>query len=378
MAAVSEVTSTDRVLPGAGAAPLRVGIVGGGFMGRVHAHAARVSGAVVAGAVGSRPDRASAAAEATGAEAGYATVEELLGDGAVDVVHVCTPNAQHVPVSLAAFEAGKHVVCEKPLATSAADAARLAEAAAQAGVVNTVPFVYRYHPMAREMRARIAAGQAGRISAVHGHYLQDWMTGPDDQNWRVDELAGGPSRAFADIGSHWCDLTEFVTGERIASISALTKTVREQRGEVVVRTEDLATAQFRTASGILGTVVVSQVAAGRKNRLYLEVSGSTASFGFDQENPEQLWLGTREQSSVLVRDPETLSPPAARVSRLPAGHAQGYQDAFDSFIADSYLAIRGDDPDGLPVFADGARSALIVDAVLRSARDDGAWTEVEG
>jgi len=378
MAAVSEVTSTDRVRPGAGAAPLRVGIVGGGFMGRVHAHAARVSGAVVAGAVGSRPDRASAAAAATGAEAGYATVDELLADAAVDVVHVCTPNAQHVPVSLAAFEAGKHVVCEKPLATSAADAARLVDAASAAGLVNTVPFVYRYHPMAREMRARIAAGEAGRISAVHGSYLQDWMTGADDHDWRVDELAGGPSRAFADIGSHWCDLAEFVTGERIAALSALTSTVQLQRGETVVRTEDLATAQFRTASGILGTVLVSQVAAGRKNRLYLEVSGTTASLGFDQENPEQLWLGRRDASSVLVRDPETLSEPAARVSRLPAGHAQGYQDAFDSFVADSYAAVRGDRPDGLPVFADGARAARIVDAVMRSAAADGAWTEVDG
>jgi predicted dehydrogenase len=243
--------------------------------------------------------------------------------------------------------------------------------------VATVPFVYRYHPMVRELRTRIAAGDAGQITSLHGSYLQDWLAGADDQNWRVDDQAGGPSRAFADIGSHWCDLTEFVTGDRIADISAQTRTVRSKRGGVEVRTEDLATAQFRTAAGVVGTIVVSQVAAGRKNRLYLEVSGTESSFGFDQEDPDRLWVGRRDASQLLTRDPDTLSPPAARVNRLPAGHAQGYQDAFDFFVADSYAAVLGDRPDGLPDFAAGARSARLVDAVLRSAAADGAWTSVE-
>jgi predicted dehydrogenase len=355
---------------------LRVGIVGGGFMGQVHGRSALVSGATVVGAVGSSPARAEAAAEATGAERGFATLDDLLAAD-IDVVHICTPNNTHRDVALKALEAGKHVVCEKPLATSVQDATGLYAAAVEAGLVGAVPFVYRYHPMVRELRTRIAAGDAGVITSLHGSYLQDWLAGADDQNWRVDDATGGPSRTFADIGSHWCDLTEFVTGDRIAAISAQLRTVRAQRGGVDVRTEDLATAQFRTEAGVVGTIVVSQVAAGRKNRLYLEVSGTESSFGFDQEDPDRLWVGRRTASQLLTRDPETLSPPAARVNRLPAGHAQGYQDAFDSFVADSYAAVLGDRPDGLPDFAAGARSARVVDAVLRSAADDSAWTTVE-
>jgi predicted dehydrogenase len=355
---------------------LRVGIVGGGFMGRVHGRSALVAGAQVVGAVGSSPARAEAAAEATGAERGFADLDELLAED-IDVVHVCTPNHTHLPVALKALEAGKHVVCEKPLATSVQDAAGLHAAALEGERVGTVPFVYRYHPMVRELRTRIAEGEAGVITSLHGSYLQDWLAGEDDQNWRVDDEAGGPSRTFADIGSHWCDLTEFVTGDRITSISAQTRTIRDRRGGVEVKTEDLATAQFRTEAGVVGTIVVSQVAAGRKNRLYLEVSGTESSFGFDQEDPDRLWVGRRTASQLLTRDPETLSPPAARVNRLPAGHAQGYQDAFDSFVADSYAAVLGDRPDGLPDFAAGARSARLVDAVLRSAAADSAWTTVD-
>jgi predicted dehydrogenase len=355
---------------------LRVGIVGGGFMGRVHGRSALVAGAQVVGAIGSSPDRAAAAAEATGAERGFADLDELLAAD-LDVVHVCTPNNTHLPVTLRALEAGKHVICEKPLATSVQDAAGLHAAVLEASLVGTVPFVYRYHPMVRELRTRIAEGEAGLITSLHGSYLQDWLAGANDQNWRVDDEAGGPSRTFADIGSHWCDLMEFVTGDRIAAISAQTRTIRGRRGGVDVRTEDLATAQFRTEAGVVGTVVVSQVAAGRKNRLYLEVSGTESSFGFDQEDPDRLWAGRRTESRLLTRDPETLSPPAARVNRLPAGHAQGYQDAFDSFVADSYAAVLGDRPDGLPDFAAGARSARLVDAVLRSAAADSAWITVE-
>ncbi|WBQ07594.1 Gfo/Idh/MocA family protein [Kribbella sp. CA-293567] len=356
---------------------LRVGIVGGGFMGRVHGRSALVAGARIVGAVGSSPERAEAAAQAAGAERGFATLDELLAAD-IDLVHVCTPNNTHLPVTLQALEAGKHVICEKPLAASAQDATGLLAAALEADRVATVPFVYRYHPMVRELRTRIAEGEAGQITSLHGSYLQDWLAGENDQNWRVDDAAGGPSRAFGDIGSHWCDLTEFVTGDKITDVSAQTRTIRATRGGAEVRTEDLATAQFRTAAGVVGTVVVSQVAAGRKNRLYLEVSGTESSFGFDQEDPDRLWVGRRAANQLLTRDPDTLSPPAARVNRLPAGHAQGYQDAFDSFVADTYAAaLDGDQPDGLPDFAAGARSAHLVDAVLRSAAADGAWTTVE-
>ncbi|WP_309116482.1 Gfo/Idh/MocA family oxidoreductase [Saccharothrix sp.] len=360
-----------------GARTLRTAVVGAGFMGRVHAEAARRAGGRVVAATASSPVGADAAAAAVGADRGYPDLAALLSDAQVDVLHVCAPNSAHAGIAEAALAAGVHVICEKPLATSVADATALV--AASANRVATVPFVYRFHPMVREMRARLAGGEAGIVSSVSGSYLQDWLAGESDHDWRVDPALGGPSRAFADIGSHWCDLVEFATGDRIARLSAQTVVVHERSGAATenITTEDIATVQFTTARGVVGILVVSQVAAGRKNRLHLEVSGTEASFGFDQEDPERLWVGRRAGSTVLMRDPGTLSPGAARYARLPAGHAQGYQDCFDAFVADTYKAVLGEDPaDGLPTFADGLRAVRITDAVLRSAAAGGAWTEV--
>ena len=353
-------------------------MVGAGFMGRVHAEAARRAGAAVVAAVASTPGGADHAARTVGAERGYPDLPVLLAEAEVDVVHVCTPNVRHAEAVEAALAAGAHVICEKPLATGVSEAAALAGAAVAAGRVATVPFVYRFHPMVRELRVRLAAGRAGVVSTVSGGYLQDWLSRPGDDDWRVDPAIGGPSRAFADIGSHWCDLVEFVTGDRIHRLSARTTTVQSRPRSSATPTEDAAVVQFVTGSGVLGTVVVSQVAAGRKNRLHLEVSGTDASFAFDQEDPERLWVGGREGNQVLLRDPQTLSPEAARYARLPAGHAQGYQDCFDAFVADTYRAVRGEDePDGLPTFADGLRAVRITEAVLTSAASDGAWIEVD-
>ncbi|MEV0807252.1 Gfo/Idh/MocA family oxidoreductase [Micromonospora sp. NPDC050200] len=354
---------------------LRVAVVGAGFMGQVHAEAARRAGATVVAAVASRPEGAAAAARLVGADEGYPDLAALLDDAEIDVLHVCTPNASHAPVAAAVLAAGVPIICEKPLATGSAEAVALVEAAGDR--VATVPFVYRFHPMVRELRARLAAGEAGVVASVTGGYLQDWLSRPSDDDWRVDAALGGPSRAFADIGSHWCDLFEFVTGDRIARLSARTAVVHERARRTGKPTEDLAAVHFTTAAGMVGTLVVSQVAAGRKNRLHLELSGTEASFGFDQEDPERLWVGRREGGQTLLRDPGTLHPSAARYVRLPAGHAQGYQDCFDAFVADTYRAVRGEDvPDGLPTFADGLRAVRITDAVLASAAADGAWREV--
>ncbi|AYY15607.1 gfo/Idh/MocA family oxidoreductase [Actinobacteria bacterium YIM 96077] len=356
----------------------RAAIVGTGFMGRVHARAVHVAGGRVAGVVGSNVERAKDSLADMYADQVFGSLEEALDSRDVDVVHVCTPNHLHEPVALAAVAAGKHVVCEKPLSTSAASAAAMTTAAEEAGSLGVVPFVYRFHPMVREARAKVRGGEIGRVFLAHGSYLQDWMLRPDDDNWRVDPDLGGPTRAFGDIGSHWCDLMEFVTGERIASLSAQSSRVNERRGAQAPRevtTEDMVIVQFATESGSVGTVVISQVSAGRKNRLLLEVSGSQGSFCFDQENPEVLWWGGRDRSSMLVRDGETLSPDAARYVRVPAGHPQGYQDCFDALVADTRAAIGGQMPDGLPTFADGLRSAQVADAVVTSARER-TWVEV--
>jgi predicted dehydrogenase len=353
---------------------LRVGIAGAGFIGTVHARAARRAGATVAGVVASTPQRAHEAARHLGGGArAFADAQELIADERIDVIHLCTPNHLHAPLAAQALAAGKHVVCEKPLASGLDEALDLAAAAERAPrQLAAVPFVYRYYPTVREARHRIATGRTGALALIHGTYLQDWLLTAEDDNWRVDPALGGASRAFADIGSHWCDLAEFVSGHRIARLSARTLAAHPHRP-----TEDAATVQFETDAGALGSLVVSQVSAGRKNRLWLELDGAQAALAFDQEDPEVLWCGGRDQTTLVRRDPATLSPAAARLSLLPAGHPQGYQDCFDLFVADAYAAIAdaAAPPDGLPTFADGLRAARLTAAVLDSAREQ-AWVEV--
>jgi len=351
----------------------RAAIIGTGFMGRVHSHAIAVAGGSVAGIIGSTPERARRAAASLRAEAVYEDVQALID--AADVVHICVPNHLHAPIAMAAIAAGKHVVCEKPLATDADTARAMTEAASEAGVVAAVPFAYRFHPMVREARARVAAGKLGRLTLAHGSYLQDWLLRPGDDNWRVDADKGGALRAFGDIGSHWCDLLEFVTGDRITAVSAQLSTANRRRAGREVATEDIATLQFATGGGMVGSTVISQVSAGRKNRLLLEVSGTESTVAFDQEDPERLWVGGRDQNAVLMRDPDALSPDAARLANVPAGHAQGYQDCFNAFVADTRAAIAGETPEGLPVFADGLRAARLAEAVAASAATRG-WVEV--
>jgi predicted dehydrogenase len=373
--------------------PLQAAIAGTGFIGRVHARSLRLAGAELAGVAASSAESATAAAAELGADRAFDSADELVRDPDVDVVHICTPNNLHLPLAEAALAAGKHVICEKPLAVDAAGAQRLADAASGSGLQAAVPFVYRYYPTVREARERVRDGRLGALHLLHGAYLQDWLLRPDDTNWRVDDELGGASRAFADIGSHWCDLAEFVSGHRITRLSArLLTTVPERAGDPSrrafgsgdgtgaarpVATEDAALVQFETDSGALGSVVVSQVSAGRKNRLWIEFDGGDGAVAFDQEHPEELWHGTRESLELLRRDPAELSAPAARYATLPAGHPQGYADCFDAFVADVYEAVRGGAlPEGTPTFADGLRAALITDAVLASARD-GQWVDVQ-
>jgi predicted dehydrogenase len=372
--------------------PLRAAVAGTGFIGAVHVRSARLAGAHVVGVAASSQASAERAAAGLGVDRAFATAEELARADDVDVVHICTPNHLHLPLAEAALAAGKHVVCEKPLALDVAGARRLVDAAAAAGRVAAVPFVYRYYPTVREARERVRRGATGPLRLLHGTYLQDWLLRSEDNNWRVEADLGGASRTFADIGSHWCDLAEFVSGHRITRLSARMLTALPQRlhaedrpafsaaaddGEVRdVSTEDAAVVQFETDGGALGTTVVSQISAGRKNRLWLEVDGAEEALAFDQEDPETLWVGRREAASLVRRDPQHLSPLAARLATLPAGHPQGYADCFDLFVSDVYAAIRGDERDGVPMFGDGLRAAQIIDAVLASAQEE-RWVDVE-
>jgi predicted dehydrogenase len=353
-----------------------VAILGTGFAGRVHALAARMLGARLVGVTASTPARSEAAAAELGAEHGFASVADLLEHPAVEVVHVCTPNALHVWQVEAALAHGKHVICEKPLATTARDAARLSALAREAGLIAAVSFAYRYQTLARDARARVIAGELGPVRLVHGTYLQDWLLYQDDADWRTVSEIGGPSRAFADIGSHWCDLAEWMTGERITDLAAATSTVYPVRraasgdrpGELVpVDNEDIACLIFRATGGIMGTLTVSQVSPGRKNRLWLEVDAADASVVFDQENAEWLWLGRRGAGEQIARDGRSGAAQFADSSFLPPGHARGFVECFAGLFSDVYKSLRNGAARTFPTFDDGARSAILTEAVLRSA-----------
>ena len=372
---------------------LRVGIVGAGFIGEVHARAARRNGAVVASVVASSPTSTAAAVARVGAMGGDVDATALIARDDIDVVHICTPNHLHVPLALQAIESGKHIVCEKPLAIDVVGAVRVERAAAAGGVVATVPFVYRFYPMVREARARLA-GSGESVHLVYGSYLQDWLSSPYDRNWRVDPATSGPSRAFADIGSHWCDLVEFVTDDPIVAVCAQLATAYSERASgsahsfvashadapmEPVTTEDAALVLFRTAAGAHGSVVISQVSHGRKNQLRFEIAGPTGSLAFDQEHPDELWIGGRASSKILSRDAGVVDPGVVPYVTVPPGHPQGYQDCFDLFVGDTYRAIAegaASKIDGLPTFADGRRATSVTAAVLRSAAS-GRWEDID-
>ncbi|WP_293170356.1 Gfo/Idh/MocA family protein [Microcella sp.] len=351
-------------------------LIGGGFMGEVHTRALRAAGVPIVGVASSSAASAERAAERLRLDRAYANVDELLADDAVTLVHVLTPNDTHAPLTTAALAAGKHVVCEKPLATSSDDARALVEQAASTDRITSVPFVYRFHPMVREARGRIARGETGRLLSVQGAYLQDWLLAADDDNWRVDAASGGASRAFADIGSHLCDLLEFIAGERIARLTSRTRTVHAERGGHPVSTEDLVGVLAELEGGAVVSLLVSQVAPGRKNGLVLELHGEAESLRFVQERPEELWIGRRRESLLQLRNPDELQGDAARLSVLPGGHPLGYQDAFTAFVTDTVRSIeQGTAVDGLPVFTDGLRAAQLTEAVLDSAARD-SWVDL--
>ncbi|MEJ2871890.1 Gfo/Idh/MocA family oxidoreductase [Actinomycetospora sp. OC33-EN08] len=337
---------------------LRVAVLGVGFIGTVHAHAVLASGAHLVAVAASDPGRGADAARRLGADrAGDA--EEIVVADDVDVVHVCTPDALHVPLARRALAAGKAVVCEKPLATTLDDARALLDEAGDA--VTAVPFVYRFHPMVREARARVTRGDAGALHLLHGGYLQDWQAA-GDPGWRG---AGDATRAFADVGIHWCDLAEFVSSHRITRL--LARLAADGASTTVL---------FETDHGATGSTTVSQTAIGRRNQLRISVDGARASYGFDQEEPETLAVRGVDGTVVLPRGSASMDPSAARYSRLPPGHPQGYQDCFDAFVSDVYAAVRGERPDGLPSFADGVRAAALTDAVGRSIAAGATWVEV--
>ncbi len=349
-------------------------VVGTGFIGAVHVEALRRLGINVVGVVGSSWERANA----SGLAPAFDSFEDMLDDKRVSVVHITTPNRLHHPQAKAALEAGKHVVCEKPLAMTSAESADLLQTAERSGLVHAVNFNLRFYPVVQHLHGAIAAGELGIVRLVSGHYLQDWLLLESDWNWRVDPDQGGGLRAVGDIGSHWMDITSFLTGRRITSVMADLATFIPSRGGRKVDTEDAATILLRYEDGQRGLVAVSQVSAGRKNSLVFEIDGSTAAAAWNSESPDELWFGRRgANNEVLQRDPALLNAEGKLATYLPGGHVEGFGETFKSLYKAVYAAVKQGRPgSGYPTFADGHDSMLVCEAVARSSREE-RWVEVK-
>jgi predicted dehydrogenase len=372
---------------------LRAGVVGTGFIGAVHVEALRRLGVEVVGVVGSSPERARAKTLAPVID----SYEQLLADERVDVVHLTTPNHLHYPQVKEALEAGKHVVCEKPLAMTSEQSSELLEQAERSGLVHCTNFNIRFYPQVQQARALVLDGAVGAVWNVHGGYLQDWLLLPTDWNWRLEPEKGGSLRAVADIGSHWLDLVQFVVGMRVESLLAdlaTTIPVRQrpareietfaaaddvEREDAEMATDDLAHILLRFEGGTRGSLVVSQVSAGRRNSLRFEVDGSTGALAWDSERNEELWLGHRGQpNELLLRDPALLAPEARSRTGLPAGHAEGFAETFKELYRAVYAAVAAGGPSeqpDYPTFADGHWENVLGDAVALSNRER-RWVEV--
>ena len=366
---------------------LKAGVVGTGFIGVVHVDALRRLGVEVLGVVGSTPERAAA----KGIASAYESLDALLADDRIDVVHVTTPNALHFPQVRHVLAAGKHVVCEKPLAVSADESAELVRLAEDVGVVHCTNFHNRFYPIVQDARERVRAGELGAVWSVHGGYLQDWLAYPTDWNWRLEIDRAGELRVVGDVGTHWLDTAQFVTGLSVVELLADLATViptrqrpvgevetfsaagEVEREDVVITTDDLAHILLRFENGARGSVVLSQVAPGRKNSLRIEVDGSAGALAWDSERHEELWLGRRDEpNGVVLRNAAMMHPVAAARTHLPVAHAEGFVDAFRELYAAVYADVaRGgpsDDPD-YPTFRDGHVGNVLCDAVALSNRE---------
>ena len=380
-----------------------MGLVGPGFVGAHHIDAVRRLGFVdVVGIAASTEGSAQKKADALGVPKAYASYDALIADPDVHVVHNTTPNYLHVPVILAALAKGKHVVSDKPLAMTGADARRLRDAAKTAGVVHAVTFNYRGNPLVQQAREMIAGGELGDVHFIHGAYLQDWLLEPTDFSWRLEPDKGGASSAIGDIGSHWCDLVQHVAGRRIVEVLADLTTVIDtrlkpsasteafsssgdgKREKVAITSEDLATVLVRFEGGTKGCFSVGQVCAGHKNGLWFEVNGRRASLRWLQERQNELWIGRREAANgMLLKDPPLLGPGPRGYTHLPGGHQEGWSDAFFNVMRDIYGFIAAGrrpadpHPPAFATFEDGYHAACVVDAMLESHRRGAVWTKVD-
>ncbi len=349
------------------------------------------------GVLGSSPDRATESAKSLRLQRAYRSLEELVADRDVDVVHVCTPNYLHAKETSALLKAGKHVMCEKPLAMNAPESAELVELARKEKRVGGVTYNLRYYPLCQQARSMISSGAIGEPRLVHGSFLQDWLLYPTDWNWRLETKLGGDLRAVSDIGTHWMDLTSWIVGRSITEVCADLATVipirKKPRGrvetfrssaaetdDVKIATDDYASVLVHLDGGARGVYTLSQVSAGRKARLWYEIDGSEASLAFDSENPNTLWIGRRKgPNEELMKDPSLMSAEARGYSAYPGGHIEGYPDTFMQLFKDFYSYIGAGDlsmPRTFPTFEDGHREMMLCDAIALSGKER-RWVTVD-
>lgn len=377
---------------------IKTGVVGLGFIGVAHIEALRRLGIQVAGVASSSPDRARVKADALGIERVYAGVEEMAADPAIDVIHIATPNYAHSEQAKIAFAGGKHVICEKPLAVSSEDTADLVTRADESGLVNAVCFNIRFYPANHQAMAMVAHGEIGEPRFITGSYHQDWLLLETDWNWRLQPKEAGRLRAVADIGSHWLDLTRFISGRRVTEVMADLHTLvpvrRHPAGPVetfaaVTETDDLVEEEMTSddAAGILlrleggarGAVTISQVSAGQKNSLRYEIAGSESALRWFSAQPDDLFVGRRGRANeILSRDPGLYAPEAARLIGYPGGHVEGFPDTFRALFSQVYADVAAGSPSKnptYPTFADGHDAVLVTDAIARS-HDTQSWVAV--
>lgn len=375
---------------------LSAAVIGTGFIGTVHIGALRRLGVRIAGVLGSTGPRGRDRASDLGIDRAYESLDDLLADSSVDVVHVTSPNHLHHPQVRAILSAGRHVVCEKPLAMTAAQSAEMVALADKAGKVAAVCYNIRFYPLNQQARGMVASGEIGDIRLITGIYHQDWLAKPTDWNWRLETDAGGALRSVGDIGTHWLDLTSFISGMRPNAVFADLSTFITEREKpvgpvetfsrstgpterVAIRTDDAAMILLRYPNGARGALTTSQVSPGKKNALRWDIAGAAQSAAWDSETPDHLWLGRRDgPNGILQRDPGQMNALGAAAASLPGGHVEGFADSFHAFFRQVYrdISLGGRQPDSTwASFRDGHFEMLFCDAVLKSAAE-GRWIDI--
>lgn len=382
---------------------IKVGVIGSGFMGGAHLDALRRTPGVDVVAMASIDiDRAKELGEQFGIPKVTADWEDIVNDPEIEAAHNTTPNNLHFPINKALLLAGKHVMSEKPLTMNSEESAELMKLVESTGLVHGINFNYRGYPVLQHAMGMVKRGELGKVFMVHGHYIQDWLLYDTDYNWRIDTEISGASRAVADIGSHWCDMAQFITGQKITRVFADLFTVYPQRKKprvelesfkgkeaaatdevdvVDIDTEDAGMVMLQFENGVRGSYLVSQISAGRKNRFWFEVDGSKKAIAWNQEEPNKLWIGSRDEpNGLLIKDPSLLDADARKFAHFPGGHPEGYPDGPKNHFTNFYNYIRegkkpGVDAANFPTFEAGDTEVRMVEAVLESNKT-GRWVDL--